>query len=496
MAYQRLALIPGDCLFPDHSALKPDQHTLFFMAEDSGLCQHFQYHKQKLVLFLSGMRHHADALAENYALDYHRLTAKNFEESYEQKLDATLARNQEIKEVVTYPIEDLFFEKRMEDWCRKNQLKLSYAPTSKFLFDRRDFEQYLEGSKKPFMQVYYKRQRKALQVLVDDEGNPFYDKWSFDEDNRKKLPKNIEIPPQPQSSLQQHDEEVIKLVEQLFRDHPGTTENFNWATTRREALARLDDFLKNRFENFGPYEDAIHNEEVFAFHSVLSPYLNMGLITPREILDRVLEHWQQAKTHYASVEGYVRQIIGWREFLRGMYHNYNMEGNHFGHSRKLKDCWYDGTTGIPPVDDTIRKAWQYGYTHHIERLMVIGNVMLMSGIDPKEVYRWFMEMYVDSADWVMVPNVYGMSQFADGGIFATKPYVAGSNYIRKMSNYSKGDWCDIMDGLYWNFIDQHRETFAKNQRMNMMLATLRKMKPERKEYLFKRAEKWIEKVSY
>ena len=191
----------------------------------------------------------------------------------------------------------------------------------------------------------------------------------------------------------------------------------------------------------------------------------------------------------------MRQIMGWREFLRGIYHYYDLEENYFNHQRKLTKAWYEGTTGIPPLDDTIKKAQQYGYTHHIERLMVAGNLMLMSGLHPQEVYRWFMEMYVDSADWVMAPNVFGMSQFAEGGIFATKPYISGSNYLKKMSDYGQGDWCDIVDGLYWGFIDRHRETFAKNQRMGMMLATLKRMNPEKKERIFKAAEAWIQKVT-
>ncbi|MEM9328729.1 MAG: FAD-binding domain-containing protein, partial [Bacteroidota bacterium] len=259
-----------------------------------------------------------------------------------------------------------------------------------------------------------------------------------------------------------------------------------------------DLFLKERFDQFGPYEDAIDQQGVFLFHSVLSPYMNMGLLTPEEVVQRALAHYQQQKTHFASVEGFVRQIIGWREFLRGIYHQYHddLYANFFRHERRMKDCWYEGTTGIPPLDDSIHKAQNYGYTHHIERLMVLGNIMLLCELHPDEVYRWFMEMYVDSADWVMAPNVYGMSQFADGGIFATKPYIGGSNYILKMSNYSKkGDWPDTINGLYWRFIDRNRELFSKNPRMSMMTRTLDKMNSEKKEKIFGLAEAFIDKVS-
>jgi deoxyribodipyrimidine photolyase-related protein len=494
MAYKRLALILGNCLFPDHDVLAPDDQTLFFMAEDSGLCTHFRYHKQKLVLFLSSMRSHADEIRNDHHLYYQKLAADNFELSYESKLEGCLNEHQEISEVITYDIEDHFFRRRIQQFCRKKDLKLITVPSSGFLTTQSGFKAWIEDNK-PFMQSFYQWQRKRLQILVTEDNKPEKGKWSFDAENRKSLPDRIAIPAQPKSQLTNHDREVMELVNNLFEDHPGTTENFNWSTTRRSALYRLDHFLKENFENFGPYEDAIHHSENFLFHSVLSPYINLGLITPTEILERILDTYHKEKTHFSSVEGFVRQLIGWREFIRGIYNNYDLEKNEFGHQRKMKDCWYEGNTGIPPLDDSIKKATRYGYTHHIERLMILGNIMLMTELDPKEVYRWFMEMYVDSSDWVMAPNVFDMSQFATGGIFATKPYIAGSNYILKMSNYAKGPWCDIMNGLYWRFIERHRETFANNFRMRMMLGTLDKMKPEKKEYLFARAEEWVNKVS-
>ncbi len=495
MAYKKLAIVLGNCLFPSHEYLRPDEHTLFFMAEDAGLCTHFKYHKHKLVLFLSAMRTHADDIKKQYRLEYWSLNAQNQQMSYEDKLDSSLNRFRSINKVVTYDIEDHFFEQRIRKWCRQNKLELQIVDSPAFITTKEEFKHYLVEHKKPLMQTFYKQQRKKLDILMNS-GKPLHDKWSFDEDNRKKLPKNIHIPDQPHSERTQHDKNIIELVDQLFPDHPGSTDNFNWSTSRNSALYRLNDFLKQRFENFGPYEDAIDQKEVFLFHSVLSPYLNLGLLTPGEVIDKALEYYYENDTHFPSVEGFIRQIIGWREFMRGIYHNFDLEKNYFYHQRKMKNCWYDGTTGIPPLDDSIKKVLRYGYTHHIERLMILGNIMLMAGLHPNEVYRWFMEMYVDSSDWVMAPNVYGMSQFAEGGIFATKPYIGGSNYICKMSNYSKGDWCDIIDGLYWRFIDTHRETFAHNQRMSMMLATLGRMNKERRNYIFEKAEKWIEKVSF
>lgn len=497
MSYTKIAIVLGNCLFPDHSQLKPDSDTLFFMAEDVGLCTHFKYHKHKLVLFLSAMRSHAETLRKNHSVTYHKLSEETKHLSYEEKLKETLIANPSINELITYDIEDHFFEERIQTFCKQENLKLTVVNSPGFLTSKEAFKSYNTKAKKPFMQVFYKQQRKDMHVLVDETGEPLHGQWSFDEDNRKKLPKGISVPKRTVIDPTTHTKDVKELIASLFPNHPGSTENFNWATTREEALSLLDEFLTERFQSFGPYEDAISSKHTFVFHSVLSPYLNMGLITPKEVVDKALKHYETYDTHFPSVEGFVRQIIGWREFMRGIYHEYDekLNVNHFNHQRKMKPCWYEGDTGIPPLDDAIKKAVKHGYTHHIERLMVLGNIMLLCEINPDEVYKWFMEMYVDSADWVMAPNVYGMSQFSDGGIFATKPYIGGANYIKKMSDYGKGSWEDIVNGLYWRFISENIETFAKNQRMSMMVATLQKMDLTKKERLFRVANAFIEKVT-
>ena len=498
MPYRKLALVLGDCLFPHHDALEPTEDTLFFLSEDRGLCTHFQYHKQKIVLFLSAMRSHADAITESWPLEYFQIV-EEADLTFEQKLEKTLKAHPTIAEIVTYEIEDRFFDARIRAFCEKRGIQLSIARSPKFISTREDFAAYDEKSRRPFMAKYYEKQRRKLKLLVDEQANPVHGQWSFDEDNRKKLPKGMMIPAQSQHSWTDHTKTVMQQVEELFGHHPGSLEEFNWATTREQALACLERFLEERFGQFGPYEDAIDQQGVFLFHSVLSPYLNMGLLTPQEVLKKALARYEQQDTHFPSVEGFVRQIIGWREFLRGIYHSYHdkLYANFFNHQRKMKSCWYEGTTGILPLDDSICKAQKHGYTHHIERLMVLGNIMLLCELHPDQVYRWFMEMYVDSADWVMAPNVYGMSQFADGGIFATKPYIGGSNYILKMSNYSKkGDWPEIVNGLYWRFIDRHRDLFSKNPRMAMMTKTLDKMDAKKKERLFGLAEVFVERVTF
>lgn len=496
MAYQKLALILGNCLFPDHALLNPDSQTLFFMAEDAGLCTHFKYHKHKLILFLSAMRSHADEIEKQYPLRYWKLDKEHFSLSYEQKLDLALEEHPTIKEVVTYTIEDHFFVDRIRKYCQTHDLILTQLDSPGFIISIQDFQDYLDHSKKAFMHTFYKEQRKKLVILLDEDGQPVGGNWSYDNENRKKLPRNTFIPPQPVSKPTAHTQAVVKLVDALFAEHPGNSSNFHWATSRKQVLARFNDFLKNRFQHFGPYEDAIDSQRNFLFHSVLSPYLNLGLITPDEVLDKALTYATEHEVHLPSVEGFVRQIMGWREFMRGMYHTHTLKGNFFNHHRKLKSCWYDGSTEVPPLDDSIKRVMHDAYTHHIERLMVLGNIMLLAEVHPDNVYQWFMEMFIDSSDWVMVPNVYGMSQFADGGTFATKPYIGGANYITKMSDYQKkGKWADEIDGLYWRFIDKNRELFAANPRMSMMVSMFDKMQKEKKDRLLKSAQEFIARTT-
>lgn len=493
-----LHLILGDCLFSQHENLFSRQKAnAIIMIEDEGLCTHYQYHKHKLILFLSAMRQHAEALALENDVHYYALEAANGEidsRSFEEKLDHCIQSQENVDSLRCYKVDDQFFEERLLRWSLDRGLEITWVDSPKFLFPLSDFDHYLKSHKKPFLKTYYERQRKALGILVDEEGKPSGGKWSYDAENRKKLPKNYSTPAALHFSENPNAKEVKALVNRHFSHHPGDTNTFRWASNRKEALAVLDQFISEKLNLFGPYEDAFEAELKFGYHSTLSPYLNMGLLSPEEVISEVLEAYQKNGSALASVEGFIRQVLGWREFIRGMYRNFDFGGNHFNLQNKLSPHWYEGTTGITPLDDSIKKVKEEAYNHHIERLMVIGNLMLLCEIDPQEVYRWFMEMYIDSADWVMAPNVLGMSQFADGGLFATKPYIAGSNYMRKMSHYPKGDWCDIVDGLYWRFIDKHRATFASNPRMSMMLGTLNKMNTERRVSIFGAAEQFLERI--
>jgi deoxyribodipyrimidine photolyase-related protein len=231
---------------------------------------------------------------------------------------------------------------------------------------------------------------------------------------------------------------------------------------------------------------------------VLTPFLNVGLLTPNQIVEATLEHAEKNKTPLASLEGFLRQVIGWREFVHGIYQNFSERqdaGNFWKHQRGLSEVWYSGDSGVPQLDRSLDKVFKTGYAHHIERLMVFGNLMLLLEIEPKIAHRWFMEMFIDSSDWVMGPNVYGMALFSDGGIFATKPYICGSNYWRKMSKEKAGPWCDAIDGLYWQFIDKHRVFFSTNPRLSMMVRSFDKMAEARKKSIFAAADELKEKLT-
>lgn len=494
MPYNRLALITGGSLFPDHSALEADKSTLFFMAEDFGMCTSFKYHKHKLVLLLSSMRSHRDLLLKSHTIEYFELKGGDEDIPYEEKLSSAIEKHS-IKEIVSYEIQSRSFKKRLVDYCKGKQLNLVFKDSPGFLTTNRSYAKFQESLNKPIMRDFYKWQRRRLNLLLNDDGGPLNGKWSFDDENRKKLPKNIEIPELPQTYRTKNTDEVCRLVEELFPDNPGSTENFYLPTTRDQALEWAQDFFNNRLTNFGPYEDAISKESGPLFHSLLSPLLNIGLLTPSELISRVMEYQKRGSVPYQSLEGFVRQIIGWREFIRCIYATQDLRGNYFRHKRKLTDKWYRGETGLQPLDSVIKSVVKNSYAHHIERLMILSNLMLLCEIDPEEVYIWFMELFVDSAHWVMEPNVYAMGQFSDGGTITTKPYICGSNYILKMSDFKKGDWCDIWDGLYWRFIDKKRELISKNHRMSMMVSMFDKMDQEKKVRILALADNFIKDVT-
>lgn len=488
-------VVLGNQLFPP-DCLDDREDTTIFMAEDVGLCTYVKHHQQKIVLFLAAMRSYSDELREA-GFDVHYFPLDGEDGSYEDKL-ARVIRELECTEVQHFEVEDKAMESRLADFCEQRSLERIELQSPMFLAPREDFQRFAKDRSRLLMGDYYRRQRQRTGILVAEDGKPEGGKWSFDEANRKKLPKTVQPPEIAAAPHTRHVEDVIRVVEQQFGDHPGTAADFWWPTTREQARDWLQDFLDERLAQFGPYEDAISQRSSTVFHSALSPSLNIGLLTPGEVIDAVLERHAAGDVPIESIEGFVRQVLGWREFIRGVYrvHGDAQESaNFWGHERELTDDWYRGTTGIAPLDDAIKTSLRLGWAHHIQRLMVVGNLMTLCEIRPAAAWRWFMEMYVDSSEWVMGPNVYGMGIFSDGGVFATKPYICGSNYILKMSDYGKGDWCPIVDGLYWRFIDKHRDFFASNPRLALMPRALDRLDKGRREEIFEAAGAFLDQFT-
>ena len=481
----------GNQLFAEKH-LPPPSAGPVFMAEDIGLCTYVRHHQQKIVLFLSAMRAYRDELRDaGYDVHYLELDPSD-QRPYEAKLQTALTAAG-ASEIVHFEIEDKPMEQRLLGFAATNGIERRELPSPMFTCSRAAFRDSIARRSRILMHDFYVEQRRRLQLLVDGQGNPAGGQWSYDAENRKKLPANVSPPPIQWPGRTPHVDDVVRIVEEAFADHPGNAREFCWPSTRQQSLAWLDAFIGERLESFGPYEDAISQRSDTVFHSLLSPALNLGLITPDDVLERLLP--VADKMPLPSVEGFVRQLIGWREFVRGIYREFGEQqesSNFWSHERALTVTWYEGRTGIPPLDDTIRTALRLGWTHHIPRLMVAANLMTLSEIAPQAAHRWFMEMFIDSSEWVMGPNVYGMGIFSDGGVFATKPYICGSNYLLKMSDYRKGPWCDVVDGLYWRFIDKHREFFAANPRLALMPRALDRINDSRRDSIFAAAEEFLQ----
>lgn len=483
----KLILILGNQLF-DPKILKLNQvdtkNSVVFMREDPELASYFKFHKHKIIFFFAAMRTYRDELKDQgYTVHYEELKIvpdKSSKKQFESALSAFVA-NRKISSAFIFEVEDKFFEGRILDFFKQKDMPLTVWPSPMFLTSRSQFESYVKSTRRPFMKTFYESQRKRLNILIEDN-KPVGGAWSFDSENRLALPKNKKTPALPIFKANQIILDVCELVDKEFSAHPGHVADYWIPVDRKQAQKWLDSFLTDRLYDFGPYEDALAPHSEFVFHSVLTPFLNVGLLTPDQIVSCTLEHAKKNEIPLASLEGFIRQVIGWREFIRGIYQKYSEKQdseNFWKHTNKLSPLWYTSETGIPPLDETLRRVLKRGYAHHIERLMVVGSLMVLLEVDPKEAHKWFMEMFVDSSDWVMGPNVYGMALFSDGGIFATKPYICGSNYLRKMGGYAKAEWCDGVDGLYWQFIKKHEDFFMKNPRLSMMVRSCQKITNDR-----------------
>ncbi len=460
-----------------------------YLVEEPLFFSQFRFHKQKLVLHRASMKAYEESLKDR------GMSVRYVEIAELENIGAiapVLSKDGVDKALFVDPVDD-WVESRLTNALNKKKIAFERLDSPMFINSTKEIDDYFSDRRSFSMASFYQRERKRLNILMDDDG-PIGGKFSFDADNRKKLPKKIEIPDISRPKPNKFVEEAVEYVESSFADNYGRASDFAYPIDHASAVEWLEQFLKERLELFGDYEDAISRDEAFIFHSVLTPMLNIGLLTPQQILDRTLSIGDENDVPLNSLEGFVRQILGWREFMRGVYvaiGRRQRTENFWKHKRKLPETFWTAKTGIPPLDNVIEKVLKNAYSHHIERLMVVGNFMMLSEIDPDEAYRWFMEMYIDAYDWVMVPNVYGMSLQSDGGAITTKPYISGSNYIRKMSDFPPGDWCDIWDGLYWRFIAKHKDFFLENPRMAMMPRMLEKMDADKREKHLNTAENFL-----
>ena len=468
-------------LFKESSLLKSD--STHYLIEEELFFNHFNFHKQKLYFHRCSMKNYYDYLR-------HQKLDISYINSYEKKSDIRKfidgLDSNHINKIQCIDPEDSWLEKRLIKACEKKGIEIQLFENPLFINSKKELEPFFRKDKKKLFQTsFYKSERNRLGILLDANNNPVGGKWTYDDQNREKYPKGKTTPKINFPNETKNHLEALAYVKKYFPSNNGILEASPIYPTDFETAEKwFDEFLKTRFKEFGPYEDALLKEKSIINHSILSPIINSGLISPRTIIDKTLDFYKEKNIPINSCEGFVRQIIGWREFIRGVYRCKGSEErtkNFWGFNRKIPSSFYSGTTGIEPLDDTIHKINKSGYANHIERLMIVGNFMLLCEFDPDEVYRWFMELFIDSYDWVMVPNVYGMSQFADGGLMSTKPYISGSNYIVKMSDYKKGEWCKIWDALFWNFMDKQRAFFLKNPRMRMLISSFDKMDPSKRE---------------
>ena len=460
------------------------------LVEEFLFFKHYKFHKQKILFHRMSMKSYKLFLEDTgYDVRYIESTESN---SDIRELIETL----DINKIKIYNPVDNWLSKRISQSCSKKNIQIETYENPLFINNNDDLNTFFRTDKKKFFQTaFYKQQRIKMDIMMISD-KPEGGKWTYDDQNREKYPKDKTPPKIDFPEKNQLYFESIDYVNKNFGDNFGLiNDEILYPYDFNTANNWLDNFLKTRFYEFGPYEDAVLKEKSILNHSVLSPLINVGLINPRDLIKKILSFYYENNIPINSTEGFIRQIIGWREFIRGVYISKGTEErnkNFWNFKRKIPKSFYDGTTGIEPVDDTIKKINESGYANHIERLMIIGNFMLLCEFDPDEVYKWFMELFIDSYDWVMVPNVYGMSQFADGGLMSTKPYISGSSYVLKMSNYKKGDWCPIWDSLFWNFIDKKRDFFTTNPRMRMLVSSFDRMNIEKKELLIKTANDFID----
>src|SRR6056297_830270 len=495
---KRLVLILGDQLSEGLSALREADKAsdLIVMSEVLDETGYVPHHPKKIALVLSAMRHFAGELEDaGWHVAYTRLDDAEASKSIVGEL---MRRGQEhgVSEVLaTRP-----GEWRLIGALENAPLTVTLLPDDRFICSLQEFEDWAEGRKELRMEYFYREMRRKTGLMME-EGKPAGGKWNFDHDNRKPASGDMLRSAPMQFTPDEITEEVLDLVEARFGENFGALRPFHFAVTRAQALRALEHFAKHLLDGFGDYQDAMLLGDKFLHHSLLSPYLNIGLLDPVEICTRVEEEWKAGRVPINAAEGFIRQVIGWREYVRGIYFREGPEyttRNALDHGRDLPWMYWGGETKMNCVGHAVAQTRDEAYAHHIQRLMVTGNFALLAGVDPHQLHEWYLAVYADAYEWVEAPNTIGMSQFADGGIIASKPYVSSGNYIDRMSDYCRGCAYSVKDKtgaracpfnlLYWHFMDRHRDRFERNPRMAQMYRTWDRMDEDKRRTVLAEAE--------
>jgi deoxyribodipyrimidine photolyase-related protein len=511
---RNLVLILGDQLNLDASALTdfdPAQDAIW-MAEVMEESKHVISSKQRSTLFLSAMRHFAETLkSQNWPLHYIQLddahnagNAGNLADA----LDKTIQTTKPQQLVMTAPGEWRVLQS-LRHVAKKNKLTLDVRDDTHFFSTVREFAEHAKGRKQLRQEFFYRELRQKTGILMDGK-KPISGQWNFDEDNRGSFGKAGPglLPAPTRYEPDAITLEVMRLVNDRMTDHPGSLNSFGWPVTRAQALAALDSFIQHRLPSFGLYQDAMWEGEVWLYHSHIASALNLKLLNPREVVSAAEKAYEAGHAPLPAVEGFIRQILGWREYVRGIYWTQMpeyLERNEMQASAKLPAFYWTADTDMACLRDAITQTLNHGYAHHIQRLMVTGLFALLLGVHPKEVHAWYLGVYVDAVEWVELPNTLGMSQFADGGVMASKPYVASGKYIDRMSNHCKGcrfnpalstgeSACPFTT-LYWDYLNRHVDVLAKNPRMLMQLKNLNRLSDADKSAIAEQAQTLKRKYS-
>lgn len=505
-----LRLILGDQLSESISSLVDlnPSTDLILMCEVWDETRYVRHHKKKIAFLFSAMRHFARALHKKGChVEYIKLSnASGAPTSFTQVVAKTLKKYDLQRLIVTAPGEYRVLAS-MKHWQKEFAIPVEIRPDTRFLCTLDAFSQWARGRKQLRMEYFYRDMRKHYQILMDGEA-PLGGQWNFDAENRNPPKTDLQIPKPCTHKKDAITQEVLRDVAKFFPDHFGDLEPFYFAVTRKQALKVLQHFIEQRLPFFGDYQDAMIEGEPWMYHAHISFYLNCGLLLPLECVHAAQTAYEQGKAPLNAVEGFVRQIIGWREYIRGIYWLKMPEyaqSNYLNADRNLPEFYWTGDTAMNCLKQCVLDTQKNAYAHHIQRLMVLGNFALLAGIDPQQVNAWFLIVYADAYEWVELPNVSGMILFADGGYLGSKPYAAGGNYIHKMSNYCKnctykvteknGETACPFNYLYWNFLAQNREKLQSNPRVGMMYKTYDRMSDEKKQAVREDSERFLTKLA-